>query len=86
MHGADRKRRPEWIVFTRGSKYPVSKSMEEIEVVGRQFVRLAGTSGPVLSLACLTLLSFVWAFWFSVRVLSFFSGRKDVKGILSEPD
>lgn len=72
--------------FTRGSKYPVSKSMEEIEVVRRQFVRLAGTSGPVLSLACLTLLSFVWAFWFPVRVLSFFSGRKDVKGILSEPD
>lgn len=71
MHGADRKWCPEWIVFTRSLRSPVSKSMEEIEAVARQFVRLAGTSGPVLSLACLTLLSFVWAFYFSVRVCVF---------------
>lgn len=42
--------------------------MGEIEAVARQFVRLAGTAGPVLSLACLTLFYFVWSFYFTVRV------------------
>lgn len=64
MHGADREPRPEWIIFTRGSEHPVSKSMEVMEVFAMQrFVRLAGRhlGGPVLSLACLTLLSFCLA-------------------------
>lgn len=58
------------------------------EAVLRQFVRLAGTSGPVLSLACLTLLSFVWAFYFSVRVFvfPFFLAGRGSKGILSESE
>lgn len=42
--------------------------MGEIEAVARQFVRLAGTAGPVLSLACLILFYFVWSFYFTVRV------------------
>lgn len=56
--------------------------MEEIEAVARQFVRLAGTAGPVLSLACLTLFYFVWSFYFSVRgfVSFFFLEGRVVKG------
>lgn len=54
--------------------------MEEIEAVARQFVRLAGTSGPVLSLACLTLFSFVWAFYFTVRDFVFFLAGWVVRG------
>lgn len=68
--------------FYSGAKDPpVSKSMEEIEAVARRFVRLAGTAGPVLSLACLTLFYFVWSFYFSVRVFTFlFLERKGGKG------
>ena len=54
--------------------------MEEIEAVARQFVRLAGTTGPVLSLACLTLFYFVWSFYFSVRVFFSIFGKKGGKG------
>lgn len=54
--------------FYPGLKIPCQQINGGDEAVPRQFVRLAGTSGPVLSLACLTLLSFVWAFYFSVRV------------------
>lgn len=54
--------------------------MEEIEAVARQFVRLAGTAGPVLSLACLTLFYFVWSFYFSVRLLSHFLEGRVLKG------
>lgn len=55
--------------------------MEEIEAVARQFVRLAGTAGPVLSLACLTLFYFVWSFYFSVRVfVSLFLEGRVVRG------
>lgn len=42
---------------------------EEIEATARHFVRLAGTSGPVLSLACLTLL---FLFFFHFIFLLFF--------------
>lgn len=60
--------------------------MEEIEAVARQFVRLAGTAGPVLSLACLTLFYFVGSFYSSVRVFVSFFWRKCGKGILPKPD
>lgn len=50
--------------------------MEEIEAVARQFVSLAGTAGPVLSLGCLTLFYFVWSFYFSARVSFHFFGRE----------
>lgn len=54
--------------------------MVEIEAVARRFVRLAGTAGPGLSLAYLTLFYFVWSFYFSVRVFFSISGRKGSKG------
>lgn len=41
---------PEWIIFTRGRRSPVSKSMAEIEAAEGQFVRLAGTAGGSLVL------------------------------------
>lgn len=76
--------------FYPGLKIPCQQINGGDEAVPRQFVRLAGTSGPVLSLACLTLLSFVWAFYFSVRVFVspffFFLAGRGSKGILSESD
>lgn len=42
--------------------------MQEIEAVAGQFVWLAGTTGPVLSLACLTLFYLVGSFYFPVKV------------------
>lgn len=92
MHGADREPRPEWIIFTRGSEHPVSKSMEVMEVFAMQrFVRLAGRhlgGAPSCPWRVLLCFPFFWMFRFSVWVLPFslfFAGRKEVKGILSEP-
>lgn len=92
MHGADREPRPEWIIFTRGSEHPVSKSMEVMEVFAMQrFVRLAGRhlGGPrlVLGMSYFAFLLFGCFASLSGFCLSFFffAGRKEVKGILSEP-
>lgn len=50
---------PKWIIFTRSRRSPVSKSMAEIEAAEGQFIRPAGTAGPLLSghvLLCFLLL------------------------------
>lgn len=93
MHGADREPRPDWIIFTRGTEHPVSKSMELMEVFAvRRFVRPVGTSGGLVSsLACLTFLcfcllvsvlclGFVFLFFLAGRKLRGFSQSRAEKG------